>query len=195
MKVFVLIVFKFKRYKIHLLTNNLYDLFGLTVIKNIKLFITIMKSINIIVLLVNVLSYSVGMSQVITDSSESALETIVAIEESSQVMLQENNNEEALIDLEVLKKKINSMYYTDLTLVENNLKIHQVSNKNRLVRIKEVRHLDEVIFYNHLGHKVSTILGVTPRENTVILDLNSFEEGIYFLKFEKHNVIKRLQIN
>lgn len=109
--------------------------------------------------------------------------------------IRNNEENEALFDgLVKSNNKESSISYTDLTLVENSLKIHQVKNKNRLIRVNEVQFKDEVTFYNHLGYLVNTISSVTPKENSVVLNLNSLKEGIYFLKFKKHHTIKRIHV-
>ncbi len=180
-----------------------------------KLFIVVMKYIKSILFFLIVLSFVTGTTQVLTSGAEDSSDNLVADNRTPNHSLVHNNynsygepspiddntdtfkksEEDLLIDLEVVSKEMTTSSNTVLTLLGNNLRIHQVLNQNKLITIKEVQFVDDIKFYDHLGQLVSIVPNVIPKQNSIILDLNSFEEGIYFLKFEKHNVIKRLQIN
>lgn len=168
-----------------------------------------------ILLLVSVLSFVTGTTQEFTSVTEDFSEDLVADNGTPNHSLGHENHdsyealssidnhtdtykkseEDLLIDLELVSKKINVSSNTVLTLLGNNLRIHQVLNQNKLITIKEVQFVDDIKFYDHLGQLVSTAPNVIPKKNSIILDLNSFRKGIYFLKFEKHNIIKRIRIH
>ena len=94
----------------------------------------------------------------------------------------------------VVNKKYSTKSYVVLSLLRNNLKIHQLSRFN-LLKIEGVKFQEEITFFDHLGILVGKEANIIPRNNTIVLDLSSFTEGIYFLKFKNHGVIKRIKIN
>ena len=180
-----------------------------------KLFIVVMKYIKSILFFLIVLSFVTGTTQVLTNGAEDSSDDLVADNgtpnhslvrknyDTYEVLSSIDDNtdtfkksaEDLLIDLEVVSKEMTASSNTVLTLLGNNLRIHQVLNQNKLITIKEVQFVDDIKFYDHLGQLVSTALNVIPKQNSIILDLNSFRKGIYFLKFEKHNIIKRIRIH
>lgn len=96
-------------------------------------------------------------------------------------------------NLNVLSEVNNTTSYV-LTLAENNLRIHQLQHPVRLLKIHSVEFADDIKLYNHLGQLVITQSNVSPKDNSVVLDLSQFTKGIYFVKFEKHGSIKRIRI-
>lgn len=94
----------------------------------------------------------------------------------------------------VINKKYGTKSHVFLSLLCNNLKIHELSRFS-LLTIQEVKLQEEITFFNHLGILVRQEANIIPRNNTIVLDLSSFTEGIYFLKFKNHGVIKRIKIN
>lgn len=94
----------------------------------------------------------------------------------------------------VVNEKYSTKSYVVLSLLRNNLKIHQLSRFN-LLKIEGVKFQEEITFFDHLGILVGKETDIIPRNNTIVLDLSSFTEGIYFLKFKNHGVIKRIKIN
>lgn len=141
--------------------------------------------------------YSTGITQNASIENEGYATTIsigalTSTYVSNQVVADFTTNTNQ--NLNVLSEVNNTTSYAVLTLAENNLRIHQVQHPVRLLKIHSVEFADDISFFNHLGQLVITQSNVSPKDNSVVLDLSQFTKGIYFVKFEKHGSIKRIRI-
>lgn len=127
-----------------------------------------------------------------TDNSEAFFRNNFKINKTSWLAIK--SNEVAQFKNYKKEENRNTVYrYTLLSLLNSNFKIHQLSRFN-LLKIEGVRFREEISFFDHLGILVGKEADITPKNSTIILDLSSFKEGIYFLKFKNHGVIKRIEI-
>lgn len=80
------------------------------------------------------------------------------------------------------------------SLQENSLEIYPVPSSNKTITINGVKYPDKIVIYDDIGKLINSVSDSKIVNSSLNLNLSTLEEGIYFLKFMNHKVIKRIVI-